>query len=77
MKPGNIFIRFLFTFLMILSVAFVQAQGDPGDPFGGDPGGSPSGAVPLDGGLALLLGAGAAFGIKKGYDYRKKKVNKL
>lgn len=63
---------------MILSVVFVHAQdGDPGDPFGGDPGGTPSGAVPLDGGLALLLGAGAVYGVKKGYDYRKKKVNKL
>ncbi len=76
MKPRNILIRLVFTFLMILSVALVKAQGDPGDPFGGDPGGTPSTAVPLDGGLALLLGAGAVYGVKKGYDYRRKKSEK-
>jgi hypothetical protein len=29
--------------------------------------------IPVDGGAALLLGAGAAYGIKKYRDYRKKK----
>jgi hypothetical protein len=46
---------------------------DPGDPFGGgNPGGnSPAGAVPVDGGLSLLLAAGLGFGVKKANDYRK------
>lgn len=29
--------------------------------------------IPVDGGAALLLGAGAVYGIKKYRDYRKKK----
>lgn len=48
---------------------------DPGDPFGGgNPGGAPTGpvgAVPVDGGLSLLLAAGLGYGAKKAYDYRK------
>ena len=35
-----------------------------------DPGGSPD--VPIDGGLGLLLAAGAGYVVKKGYDARKK-----
>jgi hypothetical protein len=54
---------------------------DPGDPFGGgNPGGAPSapgGAVPLDGGLSLLLVAGVGFGARKAYKYhtQQKKDN--
>ena len=48
---------------MLLPVA-TFAQGDPGcDPL--DP------ACPIDGGLALLLAAGAGYGIKKVRDARK------
>lgn len=50
--------------------------GDPGDPFGGgNPGGAPSapvGAVPVDGGLSLLLAAGVGYGARKAYQYRTK-----
>lgn len=66
----------LFVFAFCVAAVFVKAQGgsNPGDPFdGGDPGGTPSGAVPLDGGLSLLLGAGVAYGVKKGFDTRKRK----
>ena len=34
--------------------------------------GNPGGGVPIDGGASLLLAAGAAYGIKKAKDYRKK-----
>jgi hypothetical protein len=54
---------------------------NPGDPFGGgNPGGAPSGptgAVPVDGGLSLLLAAGLGFGAKKAYDYRKSLQEKV
>lgn len=58
--------------------------GDPGDPFGGgNPGGTnngggggtgggggPVGAVPVDGGLTLLLAAGLGYGARKAYQNR-------
>ena len=55
---------------------------DPGDPFsgsgsgGGNPGGAPSGAVPVDGGLSLLLAAGVGYGVKKAYNSRMHKVKR-
>ena len=52
----------------LITGAVVKAQ--PPDP-GEDPGGA-GGGVPIDGGLALLLAAGAGYGAKKAYDYRKK-----
>jgi hypothetical protein len=69
MKTAIILKRFLFVLALGISAVVVKAQG-PGDP-GVDPGGA-GGAVPVDGGLSLLLGAGVAYGVKKGYDYRKK-----
>jgi hypothetical protein len=36
-----------------------------------DPGGSPD--VPIDGGLSVLLAAGAGYVVKKGYDRKKRK----
>jgi len=48
--------------------------GDPGDPFGGgNPVGTndtPTGAVPIDGGLTFLLAAGLGYGAKKAYQFR-------
>lgn len=58
----------LFSFL--ISGLLVQAQPQEIDPL--DPGGPQSGGVPVDGGLALLLAAGAGYGAKKAYDFRKK-----
>lgn len=49
--------------IMIISTAlpfFAMAQ---------DPGGGPD--VPIDGGLSLLLAAGAAYGVKKYRDHKK------
>jgi hypothetical protein len=37
----------------------------------------PEGAVPVDGGLALLLIAGAGYGSKKAYDFRKSQKSKV
>lgn len=37
----------------------------------GDPGGNPD--TPIDGGLSILLAAGAAYGVKKYRDVTKKK----
>ena len=43
--------------------------GDGGTP---DPGGDPdAAAIPIDGGISLLLAAGAALGAKKLYDNKK------
>ena len=39
---------------------------------GFDPGGSPD--VPIDGGLSVLLAAGAGYVVKKGYDRKKRKT---
>lgn len=50
------------------------AGSDPGDPFGGGnpggTGGAPAGAVPVDGGLTLLLAAGLGYGARKAYQNR-------
>jgi len=53
--------KFLTTLclLTVVIVAFAQ-PGNPNNP------------VPLDGGISLLIAAGAAFGAKKIYDIRKK-----
>ena len=37
----------------------------------GGPGGDPDVAVPIDGGVSLLVAAGIAYGAKKAYDKRK------
>lgn len=49
-------------FLMVLiapSIVFAQGPPDPND-------------IPIDGGLSLLLAAGAAYGVKKYRDHKKK-----
>jgi len=46
---------FLTILLMVVSINLCQAQ-DPGDPSADDP------AAPVDGGISLLLAAGAAYG---------------
>lgn len=52
----------IFTTLCLLTLVVV-AYAQPGPP---------SNPVPLDGGISLLIAAGAAFGAKKIYDIRKK-----
>jgi hypothetical protein len=59
---------------LFIVISHINAQPEP--PTGGadGPGGPQSGAVPVDGGLALLLATGVGYGAKKAYDYRKNKV---
>ena len=51
-----------FLMVMLTAIPFVAMAQDPG--------GGPD--VPIDGGLTLLLAAGAAYGVKKYRDYKKK-----
>ncbi len=56
-------IKTLIILIMILFPICLMAQGDPPD--------DPS-DVPIDGGLSILLAAGAAYGVKKVKDNIKK-----
>lgn len=56
----NSLIKFTLSLLGVLSAFVLMAQ-PPAPP-----------ATPIDGGLSLLLAGGAAYGIKKVYDGRKK-----
>lgn len=75
------------TYLIVLMIGLVlpvvlTAQQDPNQPFQQDPpagntqpdtgGPNPPNDAPIDGGLSLLLAAGAAYGVKKYRDGRKK-----
>ena len=67
-------ILFLFLFVTIGNTASAQLAGGgpPGDPDGGgDPPCWPPPCIPIDGGLGVLLAAGAIFGGKKLYDASK------
>jgi hypothetical protein len=61
MKKRDIYITLIMLVCMALPV-LTMAQGGPIDPDD----------VPIDGGLSLLLAAGAAYGVKK---YREHKKN--
>ena len=67
-------ILFLFLFLTIGNTVSAQLAGGgpPGDPDGGgDPPCWPPPCIPIDGGLGVLLAAGAILGGKKLYDASK------
>jgi hypothetical protein len=49
---------------MLLTATFIHA---------GPPGGGGGAGAPIDGGLSLLIGAGASYGIKKLYKKKGKK----
>ena len=51
--------------------AQVAAGGPPTDPDGGEPTSWPPPCIPIDGGLGILLAAGALLGSKKVYDATK------
>ncbi|WP_400190465.1 PID-CTERM protein-sorting domain-containing protein [Hymenobacter sp. B81] len=55
--------------LLLPASTSLLAQGNPGS--GGPQPGQPT-AVPLDGGASLLLAAGAAYGLKKLRDARRR-----
>lgn len=65
MKLKALVTTLLIVCVMLCLPSLLHAQGMPGDP-GGDP------DVPIDGGLSLLLAAGAGYGAKKVNDRRKK-----
>lgn len=61
----------LFLFMVIITISsFAQPSDDDDNGFGGDA----DTAVPIDGGLSLLLAAGAGYVAKKAHDSRKKKA---
>ncbi|NCP85659.1 MAG: hypothetical protein GW823_12415 [Bacteroidetes bacterium] len=60
------FKKILFIVINLFLVDFAMAQG------GGFPVNPNAIGAPIDGGLSLLLAAGAAYGAKKVYDFRKK-----
>ena len=49
---------------MLLAATFIHA---------GPPGGGGGSGAPIDGGLSLLIGAGASYGIKKLYKKKERK----
>jgi hypothetical protein len=61
---------FAITLGVVLLVSF-SAIAQPGGPGGG--GDTDPDPIPIDGGISLLIGAGAALGAKKAYDLRKKR----
>lgn len=71
-KSANLFLS-AFLLMGFLTIGNeLLAQGPPGG--GGSPGNSgciPTPCVPIDGGLSILLIAGAAYGSKKVYDHNK------
>jgi hypothetical protein len=70
----------LSKYLIVFVIAFflaveIRAQDDPGDPGNSNPGGTPSGWVPIDGGLGFLLTAGLGLGIKRALQSKHKTGN--
>jgi hypothetical protein len=58
------FIVLLFPLVLLVPISgFAQDDEEPPPGEGGD--------IPLDGGISLLLAAGAAYGAKKVYEFRK------
>jgi len=64
-------LRTLFTLSTFFLVQFLSAQVPPPPPTG-SPACWPPPCIPLDGGISILIAAGAAYGAKKLYDSRKK-----
>lgn len=55
--------------LLVLAAIYLLPLGAAANDFPEEPGGDPE--VPIDGGLSLLLAAGAGYVVKKGADRRK------
>jgi hypothetical protein len=66
--------KYILTIIVMLVVlmlpTLLHAQGVP------DPGGDPDAAVPIDGGLSILLAAGVGYVAKKGYDAKQKRKDR-
>lgn len=63
---------FIASFLLLFSAADCDATKPPKPPMGPPPCWPPPCSVPLDGGISILIAAGAALGGKKFYDFRRK-----
>lgn len=69
---GSLWLLLLAFFLSLDTMAQGPDPGPPPvDPDEGGPPLDPDAEVPFDGGLSMLLAAGAAYGAKKAVDYRK------
>ena len=63
--------------VMLFTIHFSPAQTPPPPNGGGDPGGGNTpdpGGAPIAGGIGFLLALGAAYGGKKVYDFKKRKL---
>ncbi len=67
LKPGLKTLIVISAFTLTTTILSAQPGGPGGDP---DP---PPTSVPFDGGLSLLVAAGAGFAIKKARDNRRRK----
>ena len=63
---------FLAAFMFFSVIDVHAGMGPPGPPMGPPPCWPPPCSVPIDGGISLLIAAGAVLGGKKIYDFRKK-----
>jgi hypothetical protein len=65
---------FMAAALFLIFNVITFAQGPPEPPPGGGQGGNnnaPGGGAPIGGGLGILLALGAAYGLKKVYQFNK------
>ena len=63
--------------ITLLTINFSTAQTPPPPNGGGDPGSGNTpvgGGAPIAGGIGILLALGAAYGGKKVYEFRKRKI---
>ncbi|MBI4931932.1 MAG: hypothetical protein HY841_14315 [Bacteroidetes bacterium] len=63
---------FFSALFFFFAIDLHAAMGPPGPPMGPPPCWPPPCSIPLDGGISLLIAAGAALGGKKIFDRRKK-----
>ena len=66
MKPHFYYLLLLLFWALVPALSFAQT-GPPADPVD----------APIDGGLVVLLAAGAGYGVKKYRDQRKKKSEQV
>ncbi|GIV26277.1 MAG: hypothetical protein KatS3mg027_0091 [Bacteroidia bacterium] len=64
---------FVILFVAVASVVFGAAPPPPPPP---PPGCWPPPCIPIDGGVSLLIAAGALYGVKKSYDKFKSRKDK-
>jgi hypothetical protein len=69
--------KFIFTISFLFTVSIIFGANAPLPPGGGGhPPCWPPPCIPIDGGISLLIAAGALYGAKKSYDKFKSRGNK-